>query len=195
MYMQNITTEYPTGAAHGFPPMPVFWASAAPRNVLGTVVGQSATDPGGRVTVCFTRREDGRSNNLPLGPTGADGGGWKEVRTASGSTTSGTTSRGTTSGKRSVHGTANGSIYLCTSRTSLLVKIEARICLEATWSNLPVWAFGDRGCRFVTFWQYSVHDGVRGYFLLFEIACMFQTDGVMYFYAVGAKTLWDRSVI
>ena len=33
-------------------------------NVLGQVVGQSATDPAGRVTVAFTRREDGRSNNL-----------------------------------------------------------------------------------------------------------------------------------
>ncbi|CAK9051216.1 RING-type domain-containing protein [Durusdinium trenchii] len=38
------------------------------QNVLGTVVGQSATDPGGRVTVCFTRREDGRSNNLNVVP-------------------------------------------------------------------------------------------------------------------------------
>ena len=38
------------------------------QNVLGTVVGQSATDPGGRVTVAFARREDGRSNNLTLKP-------------------------------------------------------------------------------------------------------------------------------
>ena len=37
------------------------------QNVLGTVVGQSATDPAGRVTVAFAKREDGRSNNLPLG--------------------------------------------------------------------------------------------------------------------------------
>ena len=36
------------------------------QNVLGTVVGQSATDPGGRVTIAFARREDGRSNNLTL---------------------------------------------------------------------------------------------------------------------------------
>ena len=37
------------------------------QNVLGTVVGQSSTDPAGRVTVAFARREDGRSNNLQLG--------------------------------------------------------------------------------------------------------------------------------
>lgn len=37
------------------------------QSVIGTVVGQSATDPAGRVTVAFSRREDGRSNNLPLG--------------------------------------------------------------------------------------------------------------------------------
>ena len=40
------------------------------QNVLGTVVGQSATDPAGRVTVAFARREDGRSNNLHLGCCG-----------------------------------------------------------------------------------------------------------------------------
>ena len=40
------------------------------QNVLGTVVGQSATDPAGRVTVAFGRREDGRSNNLRLGCCG-----------------------------------------------------------------------------------------------------------------------------
>lgn len=39
------------------------------QNVLGTVVGQSATDPGGRVTVAFARREDGRSNNLNVVPS------------------------------------------------------------------------------------------------------------------------------
>lgn len=38
------------------------------QNVLGTVVGQSATDPAGRVTVAFVRREDGRSNNLNVVP-------------------------------------------------------------------------------------------------------------------------------
>lgn len=38
------------------------------QNVLGTVVGQSATDPAGRVTVAFGRREDGRSNNLNVVP-------------------------------------------------------------------------------------------------------------------------------
>lgn len=38
------------------------------QNVLGTVVGQSATDPAGRVTVAFARREDGRSNNLNVVP-------------------------------------------------------------------------------------------------------------------------------
>jgi len=36
--------------------------------VVGTVVGQSATDPGGRVTVAFARREDGRCNNLNVVP-------------------------------------------------------------------------------------------------------------------------------
>ena len=48
------------------------------QNVLGTVVGQSATGPGGRVTIAFARREDGRSNNLTLAqthPAGVDGGG------------------------------------------------------------------------------------------------------------------------
>merc|ERR1712217_39651 len=34
----------------------------------GTVVGQSTTDPGGRVTVAFARREDGRCNNLNVVP-------------------------------------------------------------------------------------------------------------------------------
>lgn len=38
------------------------------QNVLGTVVGQSSTDPAGRVTVAFARREDGRSNNLNVVP-------------------------------------------------------------------------------------------------------------------------------
>lgn len=38
------------------------------RGVVGTVVGQSATDPGGRVTVAFARREDGRCNNLNVVP-------------------------------------------------------------------------------------------------------------------------------
>ncbi|CAJ1405260.1 unnamed protein product [Effrenium voratum] len=38
------------------------------QNILGTVVGQSATDPAGRVTVAFARREDGRSNNLNVVP-------------------------------------------------------------------------------------------------------------------------------
>merc|ERR1719240_754992 len=35
----------------------------------GTVVGQSATDPNGRVTIAFPRREDGRVNNLNVVPT------------------------------------------------------------------------------------------------------------------------------
>jgi len=38
------------------------------QNILGTVVGQSSTDPAGRVTVAFARREDGRSNNLNVVP-------------------------------------------------------------------------------------------------------------------------------
>jgi len=39
------------------------------QGVVGTVVGQSATDPGGRVTVAFARREDGRGNtNLNVVP-------------------------------------------------------------------------------------------------------------------------------
>mmetsp|Transcript_79371 Transcript_79371/g.199389 ORF Transcript_79371/g.199389 Transcript_79371/m.199389 type:complete len:642 (+) Transcript_79371:68-1993(+) len=38
------------------------------QGVVGTVVGQSATDPGGRVTVAFARREDGRCNNLNVVP-------------------------------------------------------------------------------------------------------------------------------
>jgi len=36
--------------------------------VVGTVVGQSATDPAGRVTVAFARREDNRCNNLNVVP-------------------------------------------------------------------------------------------------------------------------------
>merc|ERR1712137_603184 len=39
------------------------------QGVLGTVVGQGATDPNGRVTIAFTRREDGRGNNLNVVPT------------------------------------------------------------------------------------------------------------------------------
>jgi len=39
------------------------------QGVLGTVVGQSATDPNGRVTIAFVRREDGRGNNLNVVPT------------------------------------------------------------------------------------------------------------------------------
>jgi len=38
------------------------------RGVVGTVIGQSATDPGGRITVAFARREDGRCNNLNVVP-------------------------------------------------------------------------------------------------------------------------------
>lgn len=38
------------------------------QGVVGTVVGQSATDPSGRVTVTFARREDGRCNNLNVVP-------------------------------------------------------------------------------------------------------------------------------
>lgn len=38
------------------------------QGIIGTVVGQSATDPGGRVTVAFARREDGRCNNLNVVP-------------------------------------------------------------------------------------------------------------------------------
>jgi len=36
--------------------------------VVGTVIGQSATDPSGRVTIAFARREDGRCNNLNVVP-------------------------------------------------------------------------------------------------------------------------------
>ncbi|CAE8593852.1 unnamed protein product, partial [Polarella glacialis] len=38
------------------------------QGVVGTIVGQSATDPAGRVTVAFARREDGRCNNLNVVP-------------------------------------------------------------------------------------------------------------------------------
>jgi len=38
------------------------------QGVVGTVVGQSTTDPSGRVTVAFARREDGRCNNLNVVP-------------------------------------------------------------------------------------------------------------------------------
>jgi len=38
------------------------------RGVVGTVIGQSATDPAGRITVAFARREDGRCNNLNVVP-------------------------------------------------------------------------------------------------------------------------------
>lgn len=37
--------------------------------VVGTVIGQSSTDPSGRVTVAFARREDGRCNNLNVVPS------------------------------------------------------------------------------------------------------------------------------
>lgn len=38
------------------------------QGVVGNVVGQSATDPAGRVTVAFAWREDGRCNNLNVMP-------------------------------------------------------------------------------------------------------------------------------
>lgn len=38
------------------------------QGVVGTVIGQSATDPNGRVTIAFARREDGRCNNLNVVP-------------------------------------------------------------------------------------------------------------------------------
>eukprot|EP00927_Polykrikos_kofoidii_P061206 TRINITY_DN56072_c0_g1_i1.p1 TRINITY_DN56072_c0_g1~~TRINITY_DN56072_c0_g1_i1.p1 ORF type:complete len:650 (+),score=62.27 TRINITY_DN56072_c0_g1_i1:51-2000(+) len=38
------------------------------QGIVGTVIGQSSTDPAGRVTVCFARREDGRCNNLNVVP-------------------------------------------------------------------------------------------------------------------------------
>jgi len=38
------------------------------QGVVGTVIGQSSTDPGGRVTVAFAHREDGRCNNLNVVP-------------------------------------------------------------------------------------------------------------------------------
>jgi len=38
------------------------------QGVIGTVVGQSATDPSGRATVAFARREDDRCNNLNVVP-------------------------------------------------------------------------------------------------------------------------------
>jgi len=38
------------------------------RGVVGTVIGQSATDPAGCITVAFARREDGRCNNLNVVP-------------------------------------------------------------------------------------------------------------------------------
>jgi len=38
------------------------------QGVVGTVIGQSATDPIGRVTIAFARREDGRCNNLNVVP-------------------------------------------------------------------------------------------------------------------------------
>lgn len=38
------------------------------QGVVGTVIGQSATDPSGRVTIAFARREDGRCNNLNVVP-------------------------------------------------------------------------------------------------------------------------------
>eukprot|EP00929_Paragymnodinium_shiwhaense_P048117 TRINITY_DN24379_c0_g1_i2.p1 TRINITY_DN24379_c0_g1~~TRINITY_DN24379_c0_g1_i2.p1 ORF type:complete len:677 (-),score=106.89 TRINITY_DN24379_c0_g1_i2:124-2154(-) len=38
------------------------------QGIVGTVIGQSSTDPGGRVTVAFARREDGRCNNLNVVP-------------------------------------------------------------------------------------------------------------------------------
>lgn len=39
------------------------------QGVVGTVIGQSSTDPSGRVTIAFARREDGRCNNLNVVPT------------------------------------------------------------------------------------------------------------------------------
>lgn len=38
------------------------------QGVVGTVIGQSATDANGRVTIAFARREDGRCNNLNVVP-------------------------------------------------------------------------------------------------------------------------------